>query len=57
LAAEITAQALAAALLDALTQLHPTQRFPHPFIEQFRLQPAIDAYENLIDATIRERPQ
>ena len=57
LAAEVTAQALAAALLDALTQLHPTQRFPHPFIEQFRLQPAIDAYENLIDATIRERPQ
>jgi len=56
LAAEITAQALSAALLVALSQPRPSQRFPHPFIEQCRLQPAIDAYENLIDATIRERP-
>jgi glycosyltransferase involved in cell wall biosynthesis len=56
LAEEITSQALATALLDALHTLRPAQRFPHTFIDQFKLQPTIDAYENLIDATLRERP-
>jgi len=56
LAEEITARALSVALLQALNQLSPTQRFPHPFIEPFRFQHAIDAYESLIDATLRERP-
>jgi len=57
LAEEITAPALAAALLRALAQLSPAQRFPHPFIEQFRLPRAIEAYEDLIDATLHERPR
>jgi glycosyltransferase involved in cell wall biosynthesis len=56
LADEIAAPALSVALLRALSQLIPTQRFPHPFIEQFSLQCAIDAYEDVIDATLRERP-
>jgi glycosyltransferase involved in cell wall biosynthesis len=56
LANEITAPALAAALLYALGQLLSAERFPHSFIEPFGLQPAIDAFEDLIDSTLRERP-
>jgi glycosyltransferase involved in cell wall biosynthesis len=56
LAEETTAQALSVALLHALNQLRPAQRFSHAFIEPFRFQPAIDAYESLIDATLSERP-
>jgi glycosyltransferase involved in cell wall biosynthesis len=56
LAEDTTAQALSVALLQALNQLSPALRFPHPFIEPFRFQPAIDAYEDLIDTTLRERP-
>jgi len=54
LATEITVHALAASLIRALNQLRPGQRFPHAFIEAFRFQPAIHAYEQLIDATLRE---
>lgn len=53
LAASISSQALAASLLQALAGLQPGQRFPHPFIEAFRMSQAIRAYEDLIDATIR----
>jgi glycosyltransferase involved in cell wall biosynthesis len=56
LADEVSASALSVALLHALSQLSPAQRFPHPFIEQFKLPRAIDAYEDLIDAALRERP-
>jgi glycosyltransferase involved in cell wall biosynthesis len=56
LADGVSEHALSAALLRALGQLSPAQRFPHPFIEPFRLPRAINAYEDLIDATLRERP-
>lgn len=52
LAREVTAEALAGAMLDALVALEPGQRFEHAFINQFRLERAIAAYQDLIDATI-----
>ena len=55
LAAEITAQALAASLLAALQALRPGERFAHPFVEAFSLDRAIPAFERLIDQTIAER--
>ena len=54
LAASASAAALAASLLQALAALQPGQRFPHPFIENFQMSPAIRAYEDLIDSTILE---
>lgn len=57
LAAEISARALAASLLSALQTVHPGERFAHSFVEQFAMDRAIQAYEDLIDATIkRGRP-
>lgn len=52
---EISAPALAASLLAALQVLRPGERFAHPFIEEFRLDRAIHAYEDLIDATLGQR--
>jgi glycosyltransferase involved in cell wall biosynthesis len=52
-AQDISAQALAVSLLQALAAIEPGQRFPHPFIEAFRIGPAIRAYEELIDAVLR----
>ncbi|MGD0630402.1 MAG: glycosyltransferase [Terracidiphilus sp.] len=54
IAANVSSHALAASLLQALASLEPGQRFPHPFIETFRIGPAIRAYEDLIDDAIRE---
>lgn len=54
LAREVSSAALAATLLQALAAVKPGQRFTHPFIEPFRMDRAIHAYEDLIDATIRE---
>jgi glycosyltransferase involved in cell wall biosynthesis len=55
LAPEVSANALATSLLAALAVLHPDQRFAHPFVEQFSLNLAVPAYEELIDASLRER--
>ncbi len=55
LAEEISSQTLAASLLTALTVLRPGERFAHRFIEEFRIDRAIHAYEDLIDATLRRR--
>ena len=52
LAQEISARALAASLLSALQTLRPGERFAHSFVEQFAMDNAIDAYEELIDATL-----
>ena len=52
LASEISCPALAASLLAALEVLEPGERFPHPFIEEFRIDRAIHAYENLIDSIL-----
>jgi glycosyltransferase involved in cell wall biosynthesis len=56
LAPEISAEALAASLLDALHALRPGERFAHPFVEAFRLDRAIQAYESLIDQSLRLEP-
>jgi glycosyltransferase involved in cell wall biosynthesis len=52
LASEISADALASSLLKALKALWPGQRFDHPFIDEFRIDRAIRAYEELIDAVL-----
>jgi glycosyltransferase involved in cell wall biosynthesis len=52
LATEISARALAESLIEALQVLEPEQRFAHAWIEPFRMENAIHAYEKLIDATL-----
>jgi glycosyltransferase involved in cell wall biosynthesis len=52
LAPEISAEALAASLLTALHALRPGERFAHPFVEAFRMDRALQAYESLIDRTL-----
>jgi len=54
LAPEVSAEALAASLLTALRALRPGERFAHPFVETFRIDRAISAYENLIDRMLIE---
>jgi len=56
LAREISAQALAESLLAALGALRPGERFAHPWIDRFRLEHAIPAYEELFAATLRMKP-
>lgn len=53
LATKITSESLAASLIQALEVLQPGQRFSYTFIDEFRTERAIHAYEGLIDATIR----
>lgn len=55
LATEISALALAESLLAALQALRPGQRFEHHFVEEFRIDRSIHAYEELIDATLQQR--
>jgi glycosyltransferase involved in cell wall biosynthesis len=55
LAADLSAEALASALLAALRDFQPGQRFAHPFIEEFRIERALENYEHLIDEVLRER--
>lgn len=55
MASAISSPALADSLLTALETLRPGERFPHPFIEAFRAERALAAYESLIDATLAER--
>lgn len=52
LAPEISAPALAAALLAALQSLHPGQRFAHRFVEEFSMDRSILAYRRLIAAVL-----
>ena len=53
LAREISVHALATTILAAIKYLQPGQRFAHPWIEEFRLERAIQAYKCLIDATLK----
>jgi glycosyltransferase involved in cell wall biosynthesis len=55
LADEITAGALAASLLAALRSLRPGERFAHAFVDQFGMEDAIGAYEELIDRALDEK--
>jgi len=57
LAAEVSTDALAACLLAALETLRPEERFAHPFVEQFRKERVLHAYEVLIDASAMETKQ
>lgn len=52
LAEAISSDALATVLLDALKSLSPGRRFDHPFIDDFRIDRAIHAYETLIDTVL-----
>ncbi len=55
LASEVSAEALAASLLAALQSLRPGERFDHAFVEEFRMDRAIRAYEELIDRSLEEK--
>jgi glycosyltransferase involved in cell wall biosynthesis len=57
LAPEVTAEALAASLLAALRDVEPAERFAHVFVEDFRMDRAIKAYEELIDRTLKKIPR
>ena len=54
LAPTLSEDALAASLLAALRALRPGERFAHSFVEAFRIDRAIQAYERLIDQTLAE---
>jgi len=57
LATEVSAEALAASLLAALGSVAPDERFAHDFVEKFRMDRAIKAYEELIDRSFEEMPR
>lgn len=52
LANNISCDALSDELIKALHILHRGQRFPHGFIDQFRLEHSISAFRQLIDAEL-----
>jgi glycosyltransferase involved in cell wall biosynthesis len=54
LAGETSSVALTNALLAALANLRTSERFPHVFIEEFALDRAIPAYENILDAVLAD---
>jgi glycosyltransferase involved in cell wall biosynthesis len=56
LARELSSSALAASLLEALAALRPGERFAHEWVEPFRLECAIAAYESLIDSLLHSLP-
>lgn len=56
LASDVSADALATSLLTALKSLSPGQRFDHSFIDEFRIDRALHAYEALIDAVLATCP-
>jgi hypothetical protein len=49
LASTLSEDALAASVLAALRVLRPGERFAHRFVDAFRIDRAIQAYERLID--------
>ncbi|MGA2635242.1 MAG: glycosyltransferase [Terracidiphilus sp.] len=55
LAKEVSSAALEECLLTALSALKPSEGFEHGFIEEFRIDRAIRAYEDLIDETLAQR--
>ncbi len=54
LATEVSAPALAAALLGALAQLRPGERFEHAFLQDFRADRAVAAYERLFEEVLKQ---
>jgi len=57
LASAISAEALAATLQAGLRQFATQPRFEHEFIQPFQLESAIAAFEDLIDAKLREHSE
>lgn len=55
-AQEISSEALAKSLLSALRAIGPGERFVHQWLEGFRLEKAIAAYEGVIDAELGTAP-
>ena len=49
---EISTDALESALRAALSSIKPLERFPHRWIHEFELEPAIRRYENAIDRAL-----
>lgn len=49
-----SAESLAEALASACATLHPGDRFSHQWINRFRLEHAISAYEEQIDAALKK---
>ena len=56
LASEVSADALATSLLTALKLLYPGERVGHHYIDEFRIDPALLAYEALIDTVLATFP-
>jgi glycosyltransferase involved in cell wall biosynthesis len=53
LSSTLSVDALAASLVAALHSLRPGERFAHAFVEAFQMNRAIQAYERLIDRTLK----
>ena len=51
---EVSSRALTRALLSALDSIGPGKRFPHHWVERFRMEWAIQDYERLIDEMLHE---
>ncbi len=52
LASDTSAAALTEALVSALRILKPGERYDHPFIEEFRIERSLAAYESVIDSVL-----
>ena len=52
---DVSSRALTRALLAALATVRPGQRYAHPWVEMFRMDCAIQGYEQLIDETLDNR--
>jgi len=57
LSAEISANGILAAIEEALHSLQPGQRFPHPWVDGFRMERAVAAYEALIQEQLVQQWQ
>lgn len=57
LGTEVSSRALTRALLGALDSIRPGQRFPHTWVESFRMDCAIQEYERVIDDTLHRQVQ
>jgi len=55
LGTEVSSRALTGALLAALVSLHPRHRFPHTWVESYRMECAIQGYERMIDEMLHEQ--
>jgi glycosyltransferase involved in cell wall biosynthesis len=54
---DVSSAALTRSLLAALDSLHPGQRFPHEWVEHFRMERAILDYERMIDEMLHPKTQ